>query len=400
MGYAHSRGVLHRDLKPGNIMVGAFGETLIVDWGLARKLQPDSPDQASQSGTVVGTPGYMSPEQATGQSSELSAASDIYSLGALLYTLITNRIPMQHTGARSAIEQASDTVDIDTQSSAIVDVKKSQSVSQREDIGKTDVSIQNFRTNHYELSPRKYHPSVPRELDAICLKATRFSPSQRYVDAEQLASELEAWLGDQPILALPETRWHRCRRLAKSHPTAMGASVGSILIAMLGMAITLAILSNKNEVLRQANQREVESSQAAANNALMAERHAADAVRQRQRVLGILNTFLFDVERGLANVPGGIAIQKNVLETVLNKLGEVSQEFGQSDSASFSNASALIELGDLFARVGTKDVRLNVSLWNESPTSPLDAAELMYNEALEIAKSIADQTAPDTRRLE
>lgn len=372
IGYAHSRGVLHRDLKPGNIMVGAFGETLIVDWGLARKRQLDSPDQTSQFGSVVGTPGYMSPEQATGQSSELSAASDIYSLGALLYTLITNRIPAQPTGARSALEQ----------------------------VNKTDVCIANFRTNHYELSPRKIHLAVPRELDAICLKATRFSPSKRYSDAEQLATELEAWLGDQPILALQETPWHRGRRFAKSHPAAMGAGVGSILIAMLGMAITLAILSNKNEALRQANQREVASSQLASNNALIAESHAADAVRQRQRVLGIIKTFLFDVEQGLANVLGGVAIQKNVLETVLNNLGEISQEFGQSDSADISNASALIELGDLFARVGTKDVRLNVSLWNESPRSPLEAAELMYNEAMEVVQSLSDQTTHEKRRIE
>lgn len=113
IGFAHSRGILQRDLKPSNIMVGDFGETLIVDWGLARKLHTNIPFERSSnptlntsprefentlSGTIVGTPGYMSPEQAMGRNEDISVTSDVYSLGATLFQILTSKIPYIHTG--------------------------------------------------------------------------------------------------------------------------------------------------------------------------------------------------------------------------------------------------------------------------------------------------------------
>src|SRR5262249_25522794 len=105
--YAHSRGVLHRDLKPGNILLGKYGETLVVDWGLAKVIDraeaentegllptPLGGDSAlTQAGTTLGTPAYMSPEQAAGRINEMGPRSDVYSLGATLYTLLTGRVP-------------------------------------------------------------------------------------------------------------------------------------------------------------------------------------------------------------------------------------------------------------------------------------------------------------------
>jgi serine/threonine protein kinase len=121
VAYAHSRGVLHRDLKPGNIMLGPYGETLVVDWGLAkpvgrpggftdsdeRTLRPRSASGSAftQLGSTVGTPAYMSPEQAAGRLDQLGSASDVYGLGATLYTLLTNRAPVESADLGMILEK-------------------------------------------------------------------------------------------------------------------------------------------------------------------------------------------------------------------------------------------------------------------------------------------------------
>ena len=156
--YAHSRGVVHRDIKPDNIMLGPYGETLVVDWGLAKvigssDMQTDvaddesviqSPSDATQFGTVTGTPAYMSPEQALGWQDAIKPASDVYSLGATLYSLLTGRPPLGG-----------------------------------DDLGHLLVRIQkqDFR------KPREINSSIPRPLEAICLKAMARSVSARYSTA-------------------------------------------------------------------------------------------------------------------------------------------------------------------------------------------------------------------------
>src|SRR5262249_19731462 len=150
VAYAHSRGVLHHDLKPANVMLGPFGETLVVDWGLAkvlgragtggdgaggeRTLQPAALQRQEETvaGSVLGTPAYMSPEQAAGRSEELSPASDVYSLGATLYTVLTDCAPIDGSDPRAVLEQV-----------------------QRGDFP----------------PPRQVRPAVPPALDAVCRKA-------------------------------------------------------------------------------------------------------------------------------------------------------------------------------------------------------------------------------------
>jgi eukaryotic-like serine/threonine-protein kinase len=384
VGFAHSRGVLHRDLKPSNIMVGDFGETLVVDWGLARAVHSiDSKQMQSRrrgqvdrlnsdktlDGTIVGTPGYMSPEQAFGRNEEITRASDIYSLGATLFQILTNQIPHMHTGNASPAPQCD-----------------------------TEAYIATRSKNGSPVALSKFG-DFPAALNAICGQAMEFDPKKRYSSAELLATDLEAWLLDEPVSVLPETRLQKIRRWAKSHPAMVAGGLASLLFTLLAMGITLSILSIKNESLRQSNLREQTAALESANNAAIAKRNGDEAVRQRERVLGILKTFLVDVERGLTNVPGGAAVQRNVLTTVLNKLGEVSGEFSSDDDISQSNAMALVDLGDLFSRVGTKEIQLDLPQWNEIPLSPLEAADLMYTEAMKIAKSVENEEGQDARSL-
>jgi len=196
IAYAHSRGVLHRDLKPGNIMLGKYGETLVVDWGLAKPIgRPESaanseeetlkPASASDyaltgMGAAIGTPQYMSPEQAAGQLDQLGPASDVYSLGATLYCLLTGKAPFEGAGGGGVLQRV-----------------------QRGDFP----------------PPRRVNRTVPAPLEAICLKAMALKPTDRYLSPRALADDIEHWLADEPVSALPEGRVQRLARWARHHRT-------------------------------------------------------------------------------------------------------------------------------------------------------------------------------------
>ena len=184
LAYAHSRGILHRDLKPSNIMLGPYGETLVVDWGLAKttqreeigehvaeqSLHPVAKDAVTPTrlGQAVGTPQFMSPEQAAGRLDELGPTSDIYSLGATLYCLLTGRPPFPDT----------------------------------RQIGQDEV-LRMVQEGEFP-APRQVRSSIAPALEAICLKAMHVDPAQRYASARALADDIEHWLAEEPVSAWPE----------------------------------------------------------------------------------------------------------------------------------------------------------------------------------------------------
>ena len=176
--YAHSRGVLHRDIKPGNVIVGRHGETLVVDWGLAkatghadptsgeRTLKPtaDSGSTETLPGLALGTPAYMSPEQAAGDLDRLGPQSDVYSLGATLYTVLTGKPPFA---------------------------------------GEVDEVIGCVQRGEFR-PPRQVDSSIDPALEAVCLKAMALRPSDRYATPRALADDVERWTADEPVLAWRE----------------------------------------------------------------------------------------------------------------------------------------------------------------------------------------------------
>ncbi len=158
--YAHRQGLLHRDLKPSNVLIDEHGEPHVTDFGLAKQIQQVT--QLTQTGAVVGTPSYMAPEQAVGDRGEVGPASDVYSLGAILYHMQTGRPPFQ---AASAV----DTVLL---------------VLEQEPV-----------------PPRILNPKADRDLEMIALRCLQKPPDLRYASAGQLAADLEAFLKDEPIAA-------------------------------------------------------------------------------------------------------------------------------------------------------------------------------------------------------
>lgn len=229
--YAHARGVLHRDIKPGNIMLGKYGETLVVDWGLAKTLQhrphgdaaefqeatlrlsSGSSSSKTTFGQLVGTIPYMSPEAARGAVDELGVPSDIYCLGSTLYFLLTGRPPFQGS--------SSDMV--------------------------ADVRVGKFP------QPQEIKPNIPAALQAICLKAMQVEPSQRYSSAEALSQDIDSWLADEPIAVYRDPWFDRVARSVRRNRQAFVASAVFASLLLVGALTSALILSGKNRQLNAAN---------------------------------------------------------------------------------------------------------------------------------------------------
>jgi serine/threonine protein kinase len=278
LAFAHARGVVHRDMKPEHIMLGPFGETLVVDWGLARCAGRDSnldddPDPASphQSrlalelrgidsaeaathGRMVGTPQFLAPEQAARRSDLIGPWSDIYSMGATLYTLLCGRPPFDFRTAELAAALAEwdrsirPTLPADDQDAARSRFKALWLQTDRDRILE---DVQAGRFSH----PRQVNPSVPEALEQVCLKAMAVSPPARYARIADLASDLSQWLADQPVsvhsdpISVRLTRWGR-RNRGKAAAAAM-----LMVTALLGLGISALALSVHNSQIALARDR-------------------------------------------------------------------------------------------------------------------------------------------------
>ncbi len=198
--YAHQRGILHRDLKPANILLDEQRQPHVTDFGLAKRVESEGKGGGDRgmtvTGAVLGTPGYMPPEQASGSRGKVTTASDVYGLGAVLYATITGEAPFR----------AASSMDI-----LLLVLEKEPE------------------------SPRKRNPKVDRDLETICLKCLEKDPARRYGSAEALAEELERWSAGEPILARPISSPERLAKWAKRRPAIAALVVLLIATAAAGV---------------------------------------------------------------------------------------------------------------------------------------------------------------------
>jgi serine/threonine-protein kinase len=230
VAYAHSRGVLHRDLKPQNVVLGDYGEVMLLDWGLAKVTgeSEDAPaaDRApvalagegqrdeTVAGQVLGTPAYMAPEQAEGRLDLLDARTDVYGLGAVLYEVLCGRPPFGGPDTTAVLRRV---------------------------------------VHEAPLPPRSVVPDTPRALEAVCLKALAKQPAQRYGKALELAGEVQRWLADEPVTAYRDPLATRLTRWGRRHRTLAAALAVALVATLGGLGVVLAVQARANRDLAAMN---------------------------------------------------------------------------------------------------------------------------------------------------
>jgi serine/threonine protein kinase/tetratricopeptide (TPR) repeat protein len=333
--HAHRQGIVHRDLKPGNILLASkeprpespepktgrptglstldsqLPTPKITDFGLAKRLDDDDLNRTG-TGSVLGTPTFMAPEQAAGRTRDIGPAADIYALGAILYDLLTGRPPLR--------------------GESVVD------------------TLQLVQTAE-PVPPSRLQPRVPRDLETICLKCLRKLPATRYASAAALADDLRRFLNGEPIVARPVPAWERATKWARRRPAAaallavsvlalVGAAVGGLAYARLENRRANEAMRLRAEAERERNRANQERDKAIASGQIAEEnfRHARDAVELMLTRVG---------QEKLAHEPRMERIRRDLLSGALTFYQRFLQERGSDPGLRWETARAYLRVGDI-----------------------------------------------------
>jgi serine/threonine-protein kinase len=360
--YAHSRGVLHRDIKPGNIIVGKHGETLVVDWGLAkatgqsepgaeeRTLIPSSASGSAETlpGSALGTPAYMSPEQARGDLEHLGPRSDVYSLGATLYCLLTAKPPQEG-----------------------------------DDVGEILRKVQRGEFPRPRLSDASIDPA----LEAICLKAMAPDPEDRYASPRQLVADIERWMADEPVTAWAEPWTRTLSRWLSRHRTGMTGATAAVLAGVVGLLVVLTVQAEANGRLKRAND-ELTNAYGLVTKANADLKSANEQVRQR------FDLAMEAIKLFHGQVGDDLVLKADSFKPLRDRLLRGAAEFygklegvlkDQPDRASRgAMGNAYFELGELTATIGDKPAALAAHL------KGLDVRRALASEAADAPQARGD----------
>jgi serine/threonine-protein kinase len=342
VAYAHSRGVVHRDLKPQNVVLGDFGEAILLDWGLAkvvdRPADPDAPpvlsdpatphDQTAQ-GSVVGTPAYMAPEQASGRIDQIGPVTDVHGLGAILYEILTGRPPFRGGDTQDVLRQV---------------------------------------VREPPTAPRGLAPHTPPPLEAVCLKALAKKPADRYPSARALAEDLRHHLADEPVSVLRE-RWPaRAARWGRRHKPLVTGSAAVLVAAVVALGVGTVLLQRANgETARERNEAQAQRDLAREN--FRKARQAVDDYFTRVSESTLLKSPL----------PGLQPLRKELLETAQANYRDFAAAHQDDPSVQPELARAHYRLGRITEEIGTKRDALgaytaSLALWERVVAADPDPA--------------------------
>jgi serine/threonine-protein kinase len=325
VAYAHSRGVVHRDVKPANVLLGPFGETLLVDWGLAKvvgradggtgsaevTLRPASGSElATRAGTALGTPAYMSPEQAAGHLDRIGPASDIYGLGATLYAALTGHAPVEGHGEGEVLSRVTQ--------------------------------------GDWPL-PSEVAKDVPPALEAVCLKAMALLPEQRYASAHDLAADLERWLADEPVSCYREPWVARLARWGRKHRPVVAGAAALLLTAVVALTLSTVLIQREQRATEAARQEEARQRTQAQENGVRAE----ESFRKARQAVDDYLTYVSENKLLDSPLPGLQPLRKDLLTRALKYYQEFAEHHQEDPALRADLARAYFRVGNIQLEIGS-----------------------------------------------
>ena len=295
--HAHQRGILHRDLKPSNILIDHEGRPHVADFGLAKRLGPDSAE-ATRTGLVLGTPSYMAPEQTSKGPGALTTATDVYGLGAVLYALLAGRPPFRGDSILETIEQ--------------VRIREPE-------------------------PPSRPGGAIDRDLQTICLTCLRKEPDRRYPSAAAMADDLERWLAGEPISARPMRNIERVARWVRREPLSAGLGAAVLLLAASGV---IGLVASNRMIARERDEARAQR------------RIAQERSRQARRAVDDMYTRV--AERWLYDQPMLTGVHREFLEKALRFYESLADDDGDP-SIEVDRARALGRMAWIRLRLGRPD---------------------------------------------